>query len=1094
MPSEHTSREPNAEWGSSEAAAPGPRRAPIPSLDGQQRWAAVLFADLENFTGITERVGAEVTFALIGEIVRASRDIIDAHKGCAVEYAGDSILASFGTPVAVENASFEACRAALELQQYMARSEDRFQARYDIRPRLRIGIAGGVIVTSLKGPDPHFTTGVPGGGVPGGGVPGPGVLGNAVNLASRLQHLAGPGEVLCSDTVRDQIEGLATLVSLGHKTIKGVKEPVEVFRLDKLHPDRTVFHGRVARGSKTFYAREADLALLQAWMAAAPPEAGPVDISGPAGIGKSRLVFEGCRAPLPGTSLLIANCNSDLQDKPFAPLIELIHSGAAQQSGSADPKLDSYLGGLLGNSEPGFDLFLEFVKNSHVTPESTDHGAGVYVRNLMYKVLLELCQDPAVIVVLEDIHWIDRFTGEILQRLVETHGRGVKLLWTRRSEYRLGWAEDRTVAHWALGPVPAEEVGAIVADLLQVPGISAELLAFILETTEGNFLFLEETVRYLKHTGQVVVDGDGVAFNRRAETQATAGNLQHLILSRYDQLDSSAKAHVLAAATRGRQFSERFLARCYDDAGAASAAIAAASEVGLIEPAGEGGVRRWRFSHALFGMAIEQSALSAQRKDVHGVVARALDTEDDRAISEYSEELAYHYKECGDAGKAVFYLWKSAERVFGIYAVVEADHYLSDAFALIDAQPDLVSEDAFGEMLVLWGRTLEVYGDFRRLNAIMKAHLPRLRSGGPTGSLAMCMTLQALGRSFAGQHGIAIGYANEAVEMAKILNDKHKLLWANVATMVAYLHADHWPRERILELYRDIRSKIYQNGDEHLISVCDFYGASIYRMKGEIAEAANICASLVDYGHANANARAISFGSNALLMVRALQEDWQGFAAAARESFRYSIPDTGARRVAAISLLLVDYRDGQPGWNARCLLPHADRAREFEDQVLEHVCRGRLFGGYLIRTGEVAKGWAELQSCQSMFGRKGIAEVNLQSLFDRALILLSIAGIEPKDEGGPKPKFGLRDLVAIAVLRIGAVRRAEGYLNAFLAKCPEERGHYIAHVHLRLGLIARARKHRDKARHHFRLSHALFLEQDLTKRAAQALEFAQAEA
>ena len=133
-------------YGESEVHGPTSEKTSADIRHGQKRWAAVLFADLENYTALSEKAGPEQTYELISDIVQISWQVIEKHQGSPIEYAGDSVLAAFGAPIAVENASLNACRAAQDLQAEMARRAEGYRQQYGVEPKFRIGLAGGVIV------------------------------------------------------------------------------------------------------------------------------------------------------------------------------------------------------------------------------------------------------------------------------------------------------------------------------------------------------------------------------------------------------------------------------------------------------------------------------------------------------------------------------------------------------------------------------------------------------------------------------------------------------------------------------------------------------------------------------------------------------------------------------------------------------------------------------------------------------------------------------------------------------------------------------------------------------------------------------------
>lgn len=1035
---------------------------------GQKRWAAVLFADLEDFTGISERGSPENTYELIMDFARATRDIVERHQGHMVEYAGDSALAVFGAPIAVENASLNACRAALEIQTHMRASAERNLARYGVAPRIRIGIAGGVIVI---------------GDLEDWARAGPGVLGNAVNLASRIQHLAPPGEIVCAGAVHQQVEGMVETTSLGTTPVKGLSKDVELLRLDGLKQGLTSFQARLNRSTIAFVGRDEELDWLNAWLALPPAEAGPVDLSGPAGIGKSRLVFE-ARNLASDRRVLVANCNTHIQNKPFAPLVELILLAAGWSPGDPPDRLAGALRGLLGPDTPGVDDLADFLRLQDAAMTGADYDSAVNIRALLSQALFALCTDPALAVVFEDIHWIDQSSSDILTGLVRSAGTGVKVLTTRRSDYAVDWAKLPQVTHCLIGPLPAEGIARMAADLLQVQAVPEDLLQVVARNSEGNALFAEETIRYLLHTGQVTVRDGSVVLDLRTDGQTTSGDLQHLILSRYDMLGADARAQLLTGAVKGRRFSEDLLVRCFGEAETVRAAMDEALSAGLIEPGPSGRTGDWQFAHALFGAAIRQSVPQSRAQAIHASIAAALDTGDATGAADHAEELSYHYDKAGDAANAVRFLRKSAEKALSIYSVAQANSHLERAFALVEVEPGIVDEAQFASLLVLWAQTLEIYGDFRKLDAVIEANLPRLKAAGAPAGLASCVTLQAVGRCLAGEHGRAADLAREALTLAEQSGDAQCIVSARFANLLINMRSETWPHEKVLAVYRDLEPGIAEVGDPYLFILAQYYLSGQYRAVGQLRQSAEVAAKLVDYGRRTSNARARSFGSNALALTLFRMDDIEGVSAAVGESLRYAIPDTGAWRVAHMLRYAVDTLTGKPGTEIEDILVHADRAADFQDGVLEVACRGQ-YSINLFRRGRIDEGWRQLARVDELAKTVGTPENFRILLFIRINLLMAFRGLSPDPKPAVRPKLGWRDVLRVLRLRPGTVRHADRLLSDLLAMLPDPVGSVHGQVYQMQAMLAQSRGRRQEAEELLKKAHAIFVEQDMAAKAQQ---------
>jgi len=245
----------------------------------EKRWVASLMLDLVGSTGMTETLGAERAFSLIEDVLNMAVETIEAHGGHFIEYAGDSVFALFGAPVAVENATLSAGRAALNILDRLAARNADLAASHGVEPRVRIGLAAGEVLIS----DLRFS-----------GQQRINALGSAVNLAARLQSVATPNEVWCSEAVAEELAGLAVIEERGSYRLNGFETPQRLFRLHRVNSTDDSLDIRMARTSGLFVGRAEPLARLAGWMCGDREEAAALWVSGPAGIGKSRLVRQAC--------------------------------------------------------------------------------------------------------------------------------------------------------------------------------------------------------------------------------------------------------------------------------------------------------------------------------------------------------------------------------------------------------------------------------------------------------------------------------------------------------------------------------------------------------------------------------------------------------------------------------------------------------------------------------------------------------------------------------------------------------------------------------------------------------------------------------
>ena len=380
-------------------------------LEGERRQVTVLFADLVGFTAFSERSGEEAAFAVMRRVAGMMTAIVEEQGGSVRNFTGDGIMALFGVPIALEDAPLRACRAALTIHDRIASVASDMVATYGIRPQLRIGINTGPAVVA-KVPSGHSTTVT--------------ALGDTVNLASRLQALARPEGVLLSEATERLVQGLTETEAAGEHEIKGKSERQRVFRLFGLREGASRFDVALSRGLTSYIGRSRELETLDRRLGESSAGLRVVDVVGEPGIGKSRLLHE-FRGRLSDRRVFVlaGSCSPDGQQTPFRPFIEVVRGSFRVKMGEAEPdvlrKLDKGLEALGLASELNLGLLLNLL--GLAPPPGALKGLdgtliGLRTRDLLLALLHARCRITPVILLLEDLHWIDTVSEELLSRLL----------------------------------------------------------------------------------------------------------------------------------------------------------------------------------------------------------------------------------------------------------------------------------------------------------------------------------------------------------------------------------------------------------------------------------------------------------------------------------------------------------------------------------------------------------------------------------------------------------------------------------------------------------------------------------------------------
>src|SRR6266550_894088 len=389
-------------------------------LDAERRQVTVLFADMVGFTSFSERAGEEAAFTLMQAIARLMEDAVREQGGSVRGFTGDGIMAIFGAPVAFEDAPLRACRAALLIHERLAATADALETKFGVRPRMRIGINTGLVVVGRvqAGEDASAT-----------------VLGDTVNVAARLQTLAEPGTILLSEETHRLTQGLIEASFTGAHSMKGKAEPQKAYRLDSIRQGVTRFETAVGRGLSTYVGRERELEVLERGLADARSQLCVIDLAAEPGMGKSRLLHEfRQRIGKERAFVLSGSCSPDGQQTPFLPFIEVVRGSFQVSVGEAERevahKLEIGLAALGLQSVRNLGLLLHLFGLK--VPDDALMGLdgvliGLRTRELLQQLLEARCRLSPVVMVIEDLQWIDSVSEEVLGKIVDS-GAKLRLL------------------------------------------------------------------------------------------------------------------------------------------------------------------------------------------------------------------------------------------------------------------------------------------------------------------------------------------------------------------------------------------------------------------------------------------------------------------------------------------------------------------------------------------------------------------------------------------------------------------------------------------------------------------------------------------
>jgi class 3 adenylate cyclase/tetratricopeptide (TPR) repeat protein len=636
---------------------------------GERRPVTVVFADLVGSTHLAEGLDPEDWAVVLNRLYQSATGTITRYGGTVTQLSGDAIVALFGAPVAHEDDPERAVRAALDLVQAVA------QLSADVRDEIgevlevRVGVNTGLAVVGAVGGAGHeeYTA-----------------LGDAVNVAARMQTAARPGTVLVTQATYARVAGIVDAVDQGLLEVKGKAAPV------RAHEIVSVTGRGAPRGIPGLYSpmvgREAELARLRHHIDTAHAGRGRIAVVlGEPGIGKSRLVAE-LRASAGGVRWVEGRCVSYGHALPYHLIRELVRAAAgndfddAMVGGTADERVRELLGDAPGESA-GYLLHLLRLPIDQRLEEllSALEPAAVRSRYVgaLRTMFSQLAKAGPVIVVCEDLHWADAASVDMLVDLVGTVDEApIVLVVTARPDRDTdGW---RFITHArarfgdALGelrlePLSPEHSRQLVASLLEIESLPGQVRRLILDKTDGNPFFLEEVVRALIDRGVIVRQGDRWVAVDVTDVDLP-DNVHALLVARIDRLTPDARRCLQLASVVGRTFTVSLLRRVID--GDATRQLGELEAHGLVTIAQTTPEIAYTFRHALVQEVAYGRLLRRERQGVHRRVAAALEETHDR--EEAAALLAHHLDQAGDADRAVPYLLAAGRQALTRYANREA--------------------------------------------------------------------------------------------------------------------------------------------------------------------------------------------------------------------------------------------------------------------------------------------------------------------------------------------------------------------------------------------------------------------------------------
>jgi len=666
---------------------------------GERRIVTMLFSDVKGSTPMAEQLDPEDVLEIMDGAFDVLIEPITRYEGALARLMGDGILAFFGAPIAHEDDAERACRAALEILEGARGYAERLEVERGISGfNVRVGIHTGLVVVGEVGSDlrVEYTA-----------------MGDAVNTASRMETAAEPGTVLITEDTHRLIAPLFDTEALGPMEVRGKVESVSVYRV--LSAKAVAGKARGSEGLESpLVGRDAVFGALREVLER--PQAGVggiVTVVGEAGIGKSRLVAELRKEAGPlGARWVEGRCLSYGESMAYLPWVGMLHGllGVSAEDAPAEMReaLRGWVEGLCPDHSDEVYPYLGRMMSLPLEEEVEERlaalepeGLKVLTFRAVERVLETAAGEGPVVLVVEDLHWADASSLELLEQVLALTDRCALLLICAFRPYRdhgcWGIREiasrlyDHRYTDMRLQPLSTMDSEALVRNLLHVEALPRLLRMRILDHAEGNPFYVEEVIRSLIDSEVIVYDEGTEQWQstRRVDDITIPDTLQGVLMARIDRLEEEARRVLQMASVIGRIFLHRVLAAIAEETRELDARLLTLQREEMIREQARVPELEYIFKHHLTQEAAYNGLLRRERRLFHRQVAEALERLFPDRIEEQLGLLAHHWEGTGEREKAVEYLRRAGEQAAAQYATAEAVGYFSRALDLTPEE-DLV--------------------------------------------------------------------------------------------------------------------------------------------------------------------------------------------------------------------------------------------------------------------------------------------------------------------------------------------------------------------------------------------------------------------
>ena len=654
------------------------------SLEGERKQVTVVFADMKGSMELLADRDPEEARKLLEPVIGHMMEAVHRYEGTVSNLMGDGIMALFGAPVAHEDHAVRACYAALRMQESVQRYAEEVRRTEGVPIQIRAGLNSGEVVVASIGNDlkMDYTA-----------------IGQTVHLAARMEQMATPGSIMVTHETLRLAEGYIQVKSLGPVRVRGISESVEAHEVTGSGPVRSRLQAAAARGFTRFVGRNAEFDILcQALDKARTGHGQVVALVGEPGVGKSRLFWELTHSWRTNDWLILESGSVSYgKATAYLPVIDLIKSYFAIEDRDDVRKIREKATGKLltldKSLEPALPALLTLfgVVPDDAQWQSLDPSQRRRrTFDAVKRLLLRESQVQPLVVVFEDLHWIDSESQTILDSLIEgLPGVRILLLVNYRPEYQHGWGSKSYYSQLRIDSLPPESASELLEALLGNDESLATLKRLLVERTEGNPFFLEESVRTLVETKGLSGERGNYRAARPLEGAQVPATVQAVLAARIDRLPADEKRLLQSAAVVGKDVPFVLLQAVTDlSEEELRHGLSRLQSAEFLYEATLFPELEYTFKHALTHEVAYASLLQERRRGLHVRIVDAIEQIHSERLSEHVEQLGHHAARGELWEKAVEYFHQAGKKAAARSANREAIACLEQALESLGNLPD----------------------------------------------------------------------------------------------------------------------------------------------------------------------------------------------------------------------------------------------------------------------------------------------------------------------------------------------------------------------------------------------------------------------